>query len=56
MGQNGAGKSTLLKIIAGLELEFEGIVLYDLKPLNKDIYSKMTMVFQTPHLFKKTVF
>ena len=56
MGQNGAGKSTLLKIIAGLEPEFEGQVRYGARELDRDIYSNMTMVFQTPHLLKKTVF
>lgn len=56
MGDNGAGKSTLLKMIAGLDLEYEGRILYDGHPLQKKDSKRMTMVFQTPQMLKKTVY
>lgn len=56
IGANGSGKSTLLNIIAGLDNEFDGTILYDGNQLDKDIRKKMTLVFQTAYLFKRTVY
>lgn len=53
VGPNGAGKSTLLKIIAGLEKQDEGTVLY-----NHQEYlpiKEMTLVFQQPYLLNTSV-
>lgn len=54
-GPNGVGKSTLLNIIAGLDPQFEGEVLYDGKPLDEKIQKEITEVFQKPFLFKRKV-
>lgn len=54
-GPNGVGKSTLLNIIAGLDPQFEGEVLYDWKPLDEKIQKEITEVFQKPFLFKRKV-
>lgn len=56
IGANGSGKSTLLNIIAGLDNEFDGTILYDGKSLDKDIRKRMTLVFQKAYLFKRTVY
>ncbi len=56
IGPNGSGKSTLLKIISGLDEEFSGVIKYDNKYLNRDIYKRMTLVMQKPYLFKRKVF
>lgn len=56
IGPNGSGKSTLLNIISGLDREFSGTVKYDGKLLDKDIYKKMTLVFQKPYLFRRKVY
>lgn len=56
IGPNGSGKSTLLNIISGLDREFLGTVKYDGKLLDKDIYKKMTLVFQKPYLFRRKVY
>lgn len=45
-GTNGSGKTTLLNIIAGLDPDFEGQVIYDGKTLNKKNMEDMTLVFQ----------
>ena len=55
MGPNGSGKTTLLHIIAGLDKEFSGIVKYDGKTINKNIYREMTLVTQKPYLFRRSV-
>ncbi|AFS79896.1 putative ABC transporter ATP-binding protein [Gottschalkia acidurici 9a] len=55
-GPNGCGKSTLLNIIAGLDNNFLGKILYDEKNIDESIYDKITMVMQRPYLFKRTVF
>ena len=56
VGDNGAGKSTLLRLIAGLDLDYTGRIYYDGQPLTKPLYQKMTMVFQTPYLLKRSVY
>ena len=56
VGDNGAGKSTLLRLIAGLDLDYTGHIYYDGQPLTKPLYQKMTMVFQTPYLLKRSVY
>lgn len=55
-GANGSGKTTLINIIAGLDDEHEGKVLYDGKPYSKEIKLSMTLVFQKPYLFRRSVF
>ena len=55
-GPNGAGKTTLLKIIAGLDNDFSGHMTYDGLELNKAVSEKITMVFQKPHLFRRSVY
>jgi tungstate transport system ATP-binding protein len=55
-GSNGAGKTTLLQIIAGLDDKYEGSVTYDGEALNAGIHERMTLVFQKPYLFRRTVF
>ncbi|MDO5707297.1 MAG: ATP-binding cassette domain-containing protein [Andreesenia angusta] len=55
-GKNGSGKSTLLNIIAGIDLKYQGKILYDGLEY-KDIEQKdITLVHQKPYIFKKTVF
>jgi tungstate transport system ATP-binding protein len=54
-GPNGVGKSTLLKIIAGLDFEYEGTVLYDGKPFDDEIKKDITLVFQKPYMLNTTV-
>ena len=53
---NGCGKTTLLNIIAGLDEEYMGDISYDGSKLNKNIINNMTIVFQKPYLFKRTVY
>ncbi len=55
-GPNGSGKTTLLHILGGLDPNFEGRVLYDGRELNKEILKDLTLVFQKPYLFKRSVF
>ncbi len=55
-GSNGAGKTTLLHIIAGLDDSFEGEVTYDGLPISNHIRESMTLVFQKPYLFRRTVY
>lgn len=55
-GSNGCGKTTLLGIISGLDKEYSGIVTYNGIKLNKEIINNMTIVFQKPYLFRRTVY
>lgn len=56
IGSNGSGKSTLLNIIAGLDLDYLGDILYENKKIDKKVYSDMTMITQRPYLFRRSVF
>lgn len=56
VGPNGAGKSTLINIISGLDKDFNGEVMYNNKPLDDDIYKKITLVFQKSYLFRRSVY
>ena len=58
IGPNGAGKSTFVKLIAGIDPECQGEILYNQKNLHKysNIYQKMTLIFQKPFLFRTSVF
>jgi len=55
-GSNGCGKTTLLNIIAGLDKDYNGNINYDGVKLSKKIIENMTIVFQKPYLFKRTVY
>lgn len=50
VGTSGCGKSTLLRLIAGLILPTEGMILFDEKEI-KEPSPKRGMVFQKPTLF-----
>lgn len=56
IGPNGSGKSTLVNIIAGLDEDYQGKILYDGKEINKEIRDRMTLVFQKAYLFKRSVY
>jgi tungstate transport system ATP-binding protein len=55
-GPNGSGKTTLLNIIAGLDPNFDGNVIYSGETLDIKIMRNMTLVFQKPYLFRRSVF
>lgn len=55
-GPNGSGKTSLLNIIAGLDSDFKGQVLYNGRDLNKETMEDMTLIFQKPYLFRRRVF
>ncbi len=55
-GPNGAGKTSLLNIIGDIDPGFQGRVLYDNEPLNKEKAKRITYVFQKPYLFKRSVY
>ncbi|MGL4818618.1 MAG: ABC transporter ATP-binding protein [Bacilli bacterium] len=50
IGPSGCGKSTLLKMIAGLDLNFEGRILLDGVPITRPSIEK-GVIFQEPRLF-----
>ena len=56
VGENGAGKTTLLNIIAGLDREYEGKILYGGQTLNKNIQKEITLIFQKPKLLNRSVY
>lgn len=56
LGANGSGKSTLIRIIAGLDPDYQGSVLYDGQPLSPAVTGRMTLLFQKPYLLRRSVF
>lgn len=55
-GGNGVGKTTLLNIISGLDSDYTGEIRYGNISINKDIKTEISLVFQTPYLFKRSVY
>lgn len=55
-GPNGCGKTTLLNIVAGLDKAYRGEITYNGVKLNRQIIDNMTIVFQKPYLFKRSVY
>jgi len=54
-GPNGSGKTTLLNLIAGLDGDFEGRILYDGRPFSRELRKRVTLCFQTPFLLNRSV-
>jgi tungstate transport system ATP-binding protein len=60
VGPSGAGKSTLLRLLGFLEMPSAGMVRYDGRPCTEnwpdlDKRREVTMVFQKPHLLRRSV-
>ncbi|HHU12874.1 MAG TPA: ABC transporter ATP-binding protein [Clostridiaceae bacterium] len=55
-GANGSGKTTLLRALAGLDPACEGTILYDGKPLNRDLARMIGYVHQQPVALRRSVF
>jgi tungstate transport system ATP-binding protein len=55
MGANGAGKSLLLRLLHGLLAPTAGAVLWEGRPLDKDLRRGQAMVFQRPVLLRRSV-
>lgn len=56
VGANGSGKTTFLKLVAGLDNEYDGEIVYNNNKINEDIQKKLTLVFQKPYMLKTTVY
>jgi tungstate transport system ATP-binding protein len=57
LGTNGAGKTTLLRIIAGLEKQDKGRILFEGKSMNeKELRENATLVFQKTAMFSRSVY
>lgn len=52
-GESGCGKSTLLRMVAGLDKEYQGCILFDEKPVEQVIAEQrqVAMMLQSPTLF-----
>lgn len=60
VGPSGAGKSTLLRLLGFLEMPAAGVLRYGGQPCSEswpdlDNRRRVTMVFQKPHLLRRTV-
>lgn len=56
MGRNGIGKTTLLNIIAGLDIDYTGRILYDGAKLDREKMKEITLVSQKPYILKLSVY
>lgn len=56
MGRNGIGKSTLFNIIAGLDKDYTGNILYDGEWLDSEKLKNTTLVNQKPYILKRSVY
>jgi tungstate transport system ATP-binding protein len=57
LGINGAGKTTLLRIIAGLEKQDKGSILFEGKKTNgKELRQLASLVFQKTAMFSRSVY
>ncbi|MEJ6348482.1 ABC transporter ATP-binding protein [Holzapfeliella sp. He02] len=57
VGESGSGKSTLAQLLAGFIQDYQGQFLVDNQPLinSEDLFSSVSYVSQTPHLFNQTI-
>lgn len=55
IGKNGSGKTTFLNIIAGLDNEYSGHMLYNKNKINKKIMRDITLVSQKPYMLNRSV-
>jgi tungstate transport system ATP-binding protein len=57
VGVNGAGKTTLLRIIAGLDKQEEGSILFNNREVaDKELRQVATLVFQRTAMFSRSVY
>ncbi|WP_456477818.1 ABC transporter ATP-binding protein [Geoglobus ahangari] len=59
IGSSGAGKTTLLRVISCLETDFDGEYTFDgvdVREYPETVRRRVTMVFQTPVMFRASVF
>lgn len=63
IGTNGAGKTTLLRILAGLDQQYQGELIYNHqhvgrggRSLSEALLREMTYLCQTPYMLSRTVF
>lgn len=56
MGRNGIGKTTLFNILAGLDREYEGKIMYDGEALDREKMQEITLVSQKPYIFNRSVY
>jgi len=59
IGSSGAGKTTLLRVISCLETDFDGEYTFDGVDVRENLETirrRVTMVFQTPVMFRASVF
>jgi tungstate transport system ATP-binding protein len=56
MGRNGIGKTTLFNIIAGLDRDYEGSIVYDGEALSREKMKEITLVSQKPYILNRSVY